>query len=734
LASIKIRVGAALDTNAATVFQPLERAAERARKSIQSSLNSAGKAPASGGASKYGIPSAEFQKMAREYDAALRRMASSSAKSSDALVKDVAKSARERVKLEKQAAREIERELASATRAKERAERPAAAANRRFAERTGLRVWGNVGGGVGVGGAVGAGAALARRAGSELLRGYGVETSLAAHMQSNVGLEAGIVDLVNSAYQPGVKGAAGVRQDAGALNKEIRKTATETGFAPEAALEGLREYTKKTGDLETARATFKDLAVLAQASGTELEHMISAAAEVGNQLGDVPDKGEAIVRVMRGIAGQGKLGAVEISDLAKQMAKIAGQAPKFGGNVENTIAELGGLTQAARMKGGAATASIAATSTAGFVNTLSTPARRAQFEAAGIKIEKDGRLRSVNEIILASLAKRGGDTEGFKKLFANVQGARGAEGYRNIFLEHGGGQGDAKKDLAALREVAAAMQRFKDISMGQGEIADSFAAKMASTKSQVQIVNNKLAEMAETISGGVLSALREFEPAIRTFGAALATAAGGIKDVFLELIGDKAKAQQAKDFGTEVGAANANSKARALAEKQSKLAEGELVEDENGAIEGMSGKRYSRAAPAAITEAEAGAGAKQADEFKAALAAEQARVNKEFAPIEANRGGYAVAGAAGIDDVSLRQFVSAPSEDEDTKRLQAQAKKYLADEDRLRDMNQTFEKLNDSNLKILRALETGIVVKQQQSAKVDGDRGRAPGSAAPAGH
>ena len=54
---------------------------------------------------------------------------------------------------------------------------------------------------------------------------------------------------------------------------------------------------------------------------------------------------------------QGKLGAVEVKDMAVQMAKLASRATEFGGKSDDTIAALGAIAQEARAKGGAANAS-----------------------------------------------------------------------------------------------------------------------------------------------------------------------------------------------------------------------------------------------------------------------------------------------------------------------------------------------------------------------------------------
>src|SRR6185436_1540059 len=143
---------------------------------------------------------------------------------------------------------------------------------------------------------------------------------------------------------------------------------------------------------------------------------------------------------MRLIASQTKIGSIEMADWAKRMPKIAAAAGQVEGDFGTNVGNLAALGQISKRGGGAATAAEAATSVAGLINTLKTPARVAQFQKQGINVfGGGGKIRDPVEIILESLKKTKGDPLALKKLFANVQGERAVTGLANVYRDAGGG-------------------------------------------------------------------------------------------------------------------------------------------------------------------------------------------------------------------------------------------------------------------------------------------------------
>ncbi len=352
----------------------------------------------------------------------------------------------------------------------------------------------------------------------DIARGAGVNTDLGSHFAANSALQTQAVDVSNSGYMVNDP-RNNKRVGSSELVGQARKVSKETAFDPSEVLGGLGAFAGKTGDLATGRDIIKDLAVLSKATGTNLEDMVDAAADVSNNLEDVPDKGAAIVRVMKALAGQGKMGAVEIKDLAVQMAKVAAAAGKFEGSGEENLAVLGGFAQEARAHGGAATATQAATSTQGFADTFAKGARFEAFKAEGIDVNsktEKGKFRDPRELIIEALQKTKGDTQRMNKMFASATAQRVTGGFAKVFNEaQNSTQGTEQEKLAAgTKAVREEMERLRNAAMGEGEVRDSFNAAMGTVASKAEIFNTKVGEMAEKLQSEALPELEKLGPAI----------------------------------------------------------------------------------------------------------------------------------------------------------------------------------------------------------------------------
>ena len=370
MASVKIRVGASLDRSVDVVFGTIEKRAKRSGEVVAAALRKGGK----------GGPYREY---AREADHAFDKTTRAAKKAANEQERAVKASLKRQGQAFKQLGAIAAREQARQYRQQQRDGR-----NRRetFARRTS---YGAMRGGRVVGG-------FAARATSDMLRGAGVDFNLGSGVSRSVDMQRTATRLSNSAYLPGAAGAAGVRQDPSALMADatgISDRLKGTTTAGE-VLAGQSAFVAKTGDLQTARAVTEDLAKLSAAYGSNLEDVVDAAGDVSSVLGNIPNKAEAINSIMKSVAAQGKLGAVEMSDLATQMAKLTSAAVSFEGDTGQNILKMTALTQFARSKGGAASATQAATASAGFVNQLKTPARIAAFKKEGIDVmNAKGQLR-----------------------------------------------------------------------------------------------------------------------------------------------------------------------------------------------------------------------------------------------------------------------------------------------------------------------------------------------------
>lgn len=532
--TVRIRVGAALDSNLASVFVPLVSAARRARDQITREMAAA----AAGVQGPYRTSGHVAGDALEGIGRAAKRTSVSIGTLADGADQKFAQLARGLRRLPPELstiAREAERALAAIERTKAR-------------EALGLSSprspKGQPPGTPGVSGRnVVAGTATAlgfgTRFAADVARGAGVELDLSAHVGRATDVDKRAVDLANAGYMPAGTGANARRQDPRALAAEVTKTATETAFDPQKAMEGLQGFVAKTGDLETGRAVFKDLAVLSKATGTELEHMVDAAGDVAAQFDGLPDKAEKTKQVMQAMAGQGKLGAVEIKHLAVQMAGLAAAAPQFEGDTARNMALMGALAQEAKQRGGAKSAAQAVTSVQAFATTFGKNARYTEFNKAGIDVfakdesgKRTGKIRDPQQIIVEALQKTGADPLKMNKLFMDVRARSAVRGFEILYGQtHANTKGDeATRQAAATKAVNDEFDRLTRAAMGAGETAESFALAMGTSSAQATVFNAKLTSAATELSTSVTPALVALTPAIisatKAFAGAISTILG----------------------------------------------------------------------------------------------------------------------------------------------------------------------------------------------------------------
>lgn len=370
-----------------------------------------------------------------------------------------------------------------------------------------------------------------------MLEGAGVDTSIGSVYGRSVELERRATDLSNSGYNQNDP-RNNQRRDPAELSKLIKESADSNAYGRVETAAGLQAFVAKTGDLQTGLDIMKELGKVAKATGTDMNDMLDAAGDVSNGLGEnfAGNRGQTIINTMKGFAGQGKVGAVEIKDLATQMSKLSAASGAFEGKPEEIMATMGGLAQMSRKLGGSATATQAATSVLSMVNTLKTPARMNQFKEFGVDIlnEKTGMLRNPEEIILDSIEKAGTDPANLKKMWANTGGARAVEGFattyrraRGTVLDKGGSDDEA--NAAGRAAVKEAFASFRKAALNDEEINASFAARMGNTDSRAQLQNNRMEDVAQRIGDKLLPALEKLAPLIErivdAFGGMVAWAA-----------------------------------------------------------------------------------------------------------------------------------------------------------------------------------------------------------------
>lgn len=394
--------------------------------------------------------------------------------------------------------------------------------------------------------------------GSQFLQGAGVDLSVGSIYGKTVELRKRSTELSNAGYMPKTDDSPGIeRVDPKEIEKQIKSSADVAGFSRLEASGGLQKFVGKTGDLRGGLDTLRELSILSRATGASLEDMADAAGDVSNALGETvkgADKAKAVVDVMKQMAGQGKIGSVEVKDLAVQMAALGAASESFEGNKSDLMGTMGAIVQMSRAHGGSKSAAQAATSVSSMVNTLKTPARIKEFHEAGVDIynEQTHMMMDPKQIIMNSISKSGGDAEKLHKMWANVQGGRAVEGFANVYREaragdmKNGGTEDSG-DAAGRKAMEKKFTEYKNTFMGDEEIDKSFKARMDDPDVKAEQFNAKLQDIAEQVGDKLLPAFMKLAPQLEGLAEAFAKTIGWAaenpgKAITYAIVGSIAKA------------------------------------------------------------------------------------------------------------------------------------------------------------------------------------------------
>lgn len=161
----------------------------------------------------------------------------------------------------------------------------------------------------------------------------------------------------------------GTAESTNALRRQIQGVSADTAIAKDQVLAGASQYVALTGDAQGAAQAMAAFARIAQASGASVADVATATASLKTSMGLSAGDIEAAFSAM---IIQGKEGAVEIKDLAGELASLAPQFAQFrGAQGLGGIREMGAAMQVV-MKG-AGSASEAATQLTSLMGELAKP-------------------------------------------------------------------------------------------------------------------------------------------------------------------------------------------------------------------------------------------------------------------------------------------------------------------------------------------------------------------------
>lgn len=200
-------------------------------------------------------------------------------------------------------------------------------------------------------------------------------------------------------------------------NKILKEAQSVKGFTGSEALSGMGEFVAKTGDLQAARDMLQEMGRIALATGTDLGDLGATAGQGFNVLADQIEDPVERIKQLKSLLGtlvvQGQMGAVEISDLARDFGKLGAATRAFEGTAPDMLRTMGAFAQIAVAKGGAVNSKDASTASlrlsADMVTNRKKFAKVLGSEDA-LRSETDSsKLRNPLEIMLDVLDKTGGD-------------------------------------------------------------------------------------------------------------------------------------------------------------------------------------------------------------------------------------------------------------------------------------------------------------------------------------
>lgn len=497
-APVIIRVGCAIDTSVEKTFGDIERRAVRAGKRVEQAMRPGRRRVLDDGFIQQAVSQEKRHTAAVEGESKQRQRAfRAEARARRAALRDEERALRDSIREHEKAERAKAKAAAAAVREQVRASRELD----RFATRTSHRAtrffWPNA-----------PLASMARRAGHDIMRGIGVDTTIAGAFGRTTALEKSSAALSTAGYLPGTAGPNGTRRTTAELAGEARSLGMKYGINAEDINSARDAYVALTGDLDAARKSTEEFIRVSIASGATLDDVAKMAGEQANALGDMDaeQKRAAVSGLLRAAGSGGKIGSVEAKDFAKYYAYIGGSATQFGGDSSQVQRELMAIVQLARKSGGATGAAQATRAIAGMTNTLSTPARVAMFEKYGVKLREGNLLRSPAALLRESLAAAGGDQIKLKEMFANVIGAKTIQGAAGVYNRAGGGEKGLAAFDAFFKEQADAAS-FTDKAM-----AEAVAVHLETTTAKAERFQAKLDALASAAGEKLIPALEKLEP------------------------------------------------------------------------------------------------------------------------------------------------------------------------------------------------------------------------------
>ncbi|MFO0673483.1 MAG: hypothetical protein U0235_28345 [Polyangiaceae bacterium] len=325
-----------------------------------------------------------------------------------------------------------------------------------------------------------------------------------------VGGGFGIASALGTEIQNRAKASEIAIQSNGAMTGEqvygkASSAGTAHGKETSEVLGGLDQFLAKSGDASMATKTLDDLLKLSNATGASFEDLSRVAGQIFAS--DKTQSAAELVQLMRDLGAQGRAASVDMKELAQYAARLSGGGAEFGGRLSENARALGGLAQLSVAKGGATNSAEATESVLSLGLDINEHSDR--FKALGITpTGKDGKLRSVTDLIRESVSATNGDKGQLMELYGR-RSYRAVTGYANAFLD--AKAGGATKEQA-LAKADAALAEFAKATLSAGQIDRENSKRMEEADKQLASVLN---DLRSVVGAELLPEMKRMIPTLR---------------------------------------------------------------------------------------------------------------------------------------------------------------------------------------------------------------------------
>lgn len=299
------------------------------------------------------------------------------------------------------------------------------------------------------------------------------------------------------------------------LQSKVNAVGIQYGIDPDKGADALDKFGSKTGNLARGEQLLAGLAEMSRAGAGSLDDLADAAGDVFNA--DKTQSAEQVLSVMRALAGAGRLGAIEMKDLASQMAALGASAGRFQGDAGKNMAVMSGLAQLSRESGGSKSAAQATTAVQSLTNQFYKGARLKAFAGLGVETKDEkGFNRNIDDVLIETMlgaekkSREGGHgMKDFDRIMgtaiADAQARRATTPLEKAFKEAGGGEAGAKAARARLAQFSGA-------TMTKEEVTNAARERMKETDAQLE---QAFIELRTTVGRELTPELMKMIPVIR---------------------------------------------------------------------------------------------------------------------------------------------------------------------------------------------------------------------------